>query len=498
MSINHRIFILVTAAVIVVAWPLLYIAEEMYQEHITRIVDSTSIETVQQTLLLVKEAPEAKQFLNDTPSAGKSTLIFDSEGVIMEGARSAEATGLIRALMNVQLPKQSGTVVATEVVTGGEETQGWDCTVGYAKEINGYIAVCYNRDYTYEVSTSMQSTAGVLSLAVLALALLGAKLISARMTRPLNQLTNYARHLPYRDLSETEEAHVLSEFKEIKDRDIGELVRAFAHMEKELGQHIRKEKQAAIEREKIQSELRIAAEIQQGALPQDLHVPGEAASIRARMLPAQEVGGDLYDYFMSDENTLFFSLGDVSGKGVPAALFMFAVQHTLRSLAAEGMPLNEVMAKLNNTLAVNNSSAMYVTMIVGRYDLQTRELEYAFAGHQPPLLKRADGTLTTLEGPSNIPVGNIDGMNFECRTIRMEPGDRLIACTDGVTEAYDSREELYGQDRLVSLLQSNNESSCSHQLDMIFSSVLDFSDGCAMHDDITALCLHAAPVSHNR
>lgn len=497
MSINHRIFILVTTAVIVVAWPLLYIAEEMYQEHITQIVDGTSRETVQQTLLLVKEAPEANQFLNDTPSTGKSAFIFDNKGAILEGDRSAEATSLISALMKVQLPNTTGTVITTEVVTGGDEPQGWDCTIGYAKEINGYVAVCYNRDYTYEVSTSMQSTAGAISLAVLALALFGAKLVSARMTRPLKQLTTYARHLPYRDLSETEEAHVLSEFKEIKDRDVNELVRAFAHMEKKLGHHIRKEKQAAIEREKIQSELRIAAEIQQGALPQEMHVPGKAASIRARMLPAQEVGGDLYDYFMSDENTLFFSLGDVSGKGVPAALFMFAVQHTLRSLAAEGMPLNEMMAKLNNTLAANNSAAMYVTMIVGRYDVRTRTLEYAFAGHQPPLLKRADGTLTTLDGPANIPVGNIDDMDFECRTIRMDPGDRLIAYTDGVTEAYDSEEELFGQNRLVSLLQSDSGGNCSQLLDAIFSSVLGFSDGCDMHDDITALCLHAAPASHN-
>jgi len=492
MSINHRIFLLVMATSVIVAWPLLYISEEMYQEQITIIVDRTSKETVQQTLLFMKDSPASGQFLNTEPVPGKQIFAFDAKGKILEGDNSAEAHALVDQLRKQILPQWRGpAILNTEVAIDGENPKGWDCTVGFSRGLGIYVAVCYDRDYTYDVSTSMKTTAGILTLTVLVLGLIGAKFISTRITRPLKQLTNYARQLPSRDITDGKTRNALSELKSTKDKDVGELVRSFAHMEKELARLIQNERNTAAERERIQSELRIAAEIQQGALPKNLHIPNEAASIKAHMIPAREIGGDLYDYFMVNAHTLIFSLGDVSGKGVPAALFMFATQHALRSLAMQDMPLNTVMEKLNNTLAANNTSAMYVTIVVGRYDLRTKELQYVFAGHQPPFLKRAGQTIKPLEGSANLPVGNISDIEFETHKIQLAIEDRLIIFTDGITEACDDQGTLYGIERLASLLQKNEENSCENLLETLFSSVTDFSQGCEMHDDITALCFHA-------
>lgn len=489
MSINHRIFILVVATIIVVAWPLLYISEEMYQDQITKIVDNTARETIQQTLLFMKESPESGRFLNSVPAPGKQTFIFDAEGRIIEGDNSAEVVALVDSLRRQLLAQwRDSSIVTAAVTTKGNNPKGWDCAVGFSRGIGAYVAVCYDRDYTYDASASMQLTAGMLALAVLVMGLLGAKLVSARMTRPLRRLTTYARQLPTKDFAADDRENILSALEAVKDKDIGELVRAFAYMEKELARYIQNEREAAAERERIRSELRIAAEIQQGALPERLQVPGDMASIKAHMVPALEVGGDLYDYFMVDEHTLMFSLGDVSGKGVPAALFMFATQHMLRSLAMRKLSLEEVMAKLNNTLSENNASAMFVTMVVGRYDLRTGELEYALAGHQPPLLRKADGTIEDLKGPANLPVGNVGGFEFESRTIKLDKEDSVVVFTDGVTEACDSENNLFGMERLTSLLQNNDSLHCEGLLETVFGSVAEFSEGCEMQDDVTVLC----------
>lgn len=491
MSINQRILILVAAAVILVAYPLWIISEEMYQGQITKIVDNAAKDTISQTLLLMKQAPKSSNNLTSTSIAGRVSFIFDSQGNTLESDGVGDIPTLIDLLLNQlsKLPIKSS-IISTEVTQDGPNPKGWDCAAGFSKEKNAFVAVCYDRDFTYDANASVQLIAAILALSVFALGLLGAKFISARITSPLRQLTNYARQLPSRDRADDETQNVLTQLKAIKDKDIGELVRTFAHMEQELARHIQNEKKAAAERARIKSELNIAAEIQQGALPKSLHIPSAAASIKAHMLPAREVGGDLYDYFMVDDHTLVFSLGDVSGKGVPAALFMFATQHMLRSLAMQGMPLNTIMGKLNNALATNNTSAMYVTMVVGCYDLRTGNLEYILAGHQPPILKRADGTLTHLEGAANLPVGNISNIEFKSQMAKLKTGDRLVVFTDGVTEAYDDQNELYGMERLVSLIREDDGDNCEELLKTIFSSITGFSKDKDMHDDITVLCLN--------
>jgi len=491
VSINQRILILVAAAVILVAYPLWIISEEMYQAQITKIVDNAAKNAISQTLLLMKQAPESDNFLTSTSIPGRLAFIFDSKGNTIESDGSNDLSAVITLLLN-QLSKQptKSSIISTEITQEGPNPKGWDCVVGFSKGKDVFVAVCYDRDYTYDASTSVQLTAGILALAVFVLGLLGAKLISARITRPLKQLANYARQLPSRDIADAEAQNALTKFKSMRDKDIVELVRALAHMEQELTRYIQNEKNTAAERARIKSELHIAAEIQQGALPEKLNLPGQTASIKAHMLPAQEIGGDLYDYFMVNEHTLLFSLGDVSGKSMPAALFMFATQHMLRSLAMQGMPLNTIMEKLNNTLATNNTSAMYVTMVVGRYDLRTGDLEYILAGHQPPLLKHADGTLTNLEGVANFPVGNISNIEFESQMAKLKSGDRLVVFTDGATEAYDGQNNLYGMKRLVSLIREDKGSCCEELLETVFSSVTEFSEDKDMHDDITVLCLH--------
>lgn len=484
-TISQRILILVVTTIVIVAWPLLYISEEMYQNHITKVVNESAQAFVKQTLLVIESKDDAAIHLDALSSSGRLISVFDVNGVIHQGDDTVEAHALYRQLLENM---EHILAASTPVSIGLETPRGWDCVVGYSQERNLFAAVCHDRDHTYDASSSMQLTAGALALLVLGFGVLGAKLVSVKMTRPLRLLAEYARDLPNKRFAADNQSDFHHQIAANSDQDIVELTRAFAYMENELVRYIQKEKDAATERERIKSELRIAAEIQQGALPQQLTVPDNTASVKAQMLPAREVGGDLYDYFIVDEHTVMFSLGDVSGKGVPAALFMFATQHMLRSIATQGTPLVQLMAELNDNLSANNTSAMFVTMFVGRYDLRTNELEYALAGHQPPLLKRANGTIEVLKAPANLPIGNVDGMTFESRTVRFGHGDNLMVFTDGVTEACNSANNLFGMERLITLFGEYEGTHCEGLLERVFSSVEEFSKGCEMHDDVTILC----------
>jgi len=495
-SISHRIFLLVLATTCLVGGPLLFISEEMYQEHTTVVADEISTTLVQQILHSLEKEQNGPH-LGARSSSTRLIFIFNASGSILEGDTSEDAGTILKALLpKVKQHAGPAPFFSTEVLFMKEdEPKGWDCVAGVSPQTGLFVAVAHDRDYTHDARISMQLTAGAFALGVLMLGMVGAQWVSGRITRPLKLLGDYARALPSRDFDSENGQGVLSELQCIRDRDVNELVQAFFYMEKELARHIREQRETAAERERIRSELRIAAEIQQGALPGLMRIPGDKLSISAHMLPAREVGGDLYDYFMQDDDTLLFTLGDVSGKGVPAALFMFAAQHMLRSLGQQRKPLTQLLAKLNDNLAENNTSAMYVTLFAARYEVGTGRLEYALAGHQAPFLKKADGTLEKLEAPANLPLGNLDDVAFESRTITIQPGESVVAFTDGVTEACDKDGKRYGLERLETLLAGQKILSCSTMLENVLASVGAFSQSCEMRDDVTVLCFQRKDVS---
>ncbi len=210
--------------------------------------------------------------------------------------------------------------------------------------------------------------------------------------------------------------------------------------------------------------------------------------IFARMITAKEVGGDFYDFYFVGDNKLALIIADVSGKGVPAALFMMRAKATLQGYLKGGMGVVEAVENSNHRLAMRNEANMFVTAWIGVIDLKTGEMEYVNAGHNPPLLKRHDGTVEYLRQKCGPPLAAMDGVHYCKQTIVFEPKDGIVLYTDGVTEATNRNLELYGEERLVATMRSLIGARDSEKIiDSIVDSVNHFADGVEQADDITVL-----------
>jgi len=244
--------------------------------------------------------------------------------------------------------------------------------------------------------------------------------------------------------------------------------------------------------ESIKGDLAVAREIQQAILPRIFPPFPEEAShmdIAASMNAAKDVGGDFYDFFRIDEDHIGFTIADVSGKGVPAAIFMAVARTLIRATGIRGVSASECMSYSNALLAKESVNQMFVTVFYGIYNIRTGEVTYANAGHNPPYLMRANGSIQTLPMSKDIVAGVIDDFQFTEETIRLEQGDTLLLFTDGVTEATDPEFNEYGDTRLIDLLGQMVNSNCQQIIDTIKADVKAFAGEAEQSDDITLLAI---------
>ena len=252
--------------------------------------------------------------------------------------------------------------------------------------------------------------------------------------------------------------------------------------------------QTTAAKERIESELRIARQIQMGMVPATFPTLPDLF-LYASMTPAKEVGGDLYDYLFAESATdtpasrkLYFCLGDVSGKGVPASLFMSQATRLFRALAKQGLMPAEIATRLNDELTENNDNGMFVTMFIGLADLDSGHLHFCNAGHNPPVLIR-NGKALFLEMEPNAPIGLWPGLDYEGEQIESIADVPMLIYTDGLNEAENQQQEQFGDDRLLELLQQTPFVSARQTIDMLKNEVEKHRDGAEPNDDLTMLCL---------
>ena len=246
---------------------------------------------------------------------------------------------------------------------------------------------------------------------------------------------------------------------------------------------------------RIDAELAFAKAIQLSALP-SVFPPYPNRSefeIWASMHTAKEVGGDFYDFYFVDDDTLAFLVADVSGKGIPAAMFMMTSKTLLKSYAESGMAVNEVFINANNKLCENNDANMFVTAWMGFFNTRTGLLTYANAGHNPPMIKHGDGTFEYLKSRPGLVLAGMEGIPYRKNEIQLMPGDMLYLYTDGVTEATEAENKLYGEDRLHSVINGIQELSPEIVCETIKSDIDEFAGEAEQFDDITMLCLKYNP-----
>ena len=237
---------------------------------------------------------------------------------------------------------------------------------------------------------------------------------------------------------------------------------------------------------RIDKELEYAKQIQLSALPANFP-DGEDYGIYAQMIAAKEVGGDFYDFYKLNENTVAFLVADVSGKGIPAAMFMMTAKTIIKDLAESGMAVNEIFTKANQKLCENNESGMFVTAWMGILDIPSGKMQFANAGHNPPLLKRADGSFEYLKTRAGFVLAGMEGIKYRVGELTLSQGDRLFLYTDGVPEATNTENKLYGEERLITFMNQNVGVKATELLPNLKVNIDEFVGEAPQFDDITML-----------
>lgn len=245
--------------------------------------------------------------------------------------------------------------------------------------------------------------------------------------------------------------------------------------------------EVSTEKERIGSELKIASDIQKGMLPKTFppYPVQDEISMYGVLLPAKEVGGDLYDYYIRDDK-LFFCLGDVSGEGVPASLVMTVTRSLFRSVTAHNNKPNEVMMLMNNAMSDMNDSSMFVTLFIGILDLRNGEMRYSNAGHNPPVI--IGEKTRKLAVDANIPVGLMPNWQYSVQETTIVPGETIFLYTDGLTEAENDTHAQFGEERMMELLSTTNNNP-QPIIEAVTKSIDVFVEGAEQSDDLTMLAI---------
>jgi sigma-B regulation protein RsbU (phosphoserine phosphatase) len=305
--------------------------------------------------------------------------------------------------------------------------------------------------------------------------------------RPIVSITREAQRFA------ADSSHTSDILERVKNHDeIGTLAKSINKMENDIRDYITNLTKVTSEKERMNTELNIATSIQAGLLTTD-PVQTEEVSIMASMTPAKEVGGDFYDYALLNEDHAVVIIADVSGKGVPAALFMAMGTTLLRDhvgmVQRENISFTGEVGEVNNHLCRHNEGGLFITAWIGILNTKTGRLTYIDAGHNPPLLKQ-DGKFAFIpKGKKGLPLASMEDFQYRKNQIYLKPGDRLILYTDGVTEAQNKEQQLYGEERFIKYAELHKDDPQQVFRDGLLKDLAAFQDGCDQFDDITMLLL---------
>ena len=338
--------------------------------------------------------------------------------------------------------------------------------------------------FSAEISHA-RATIFVLLGAVTGLALTGALMLAKRIVKPLTVMTERVVSLGGENLQ-----FMMEDTYRTGD-EVEALAESFATLSARTLQYVDQVRTVTAEKERIGTELALATNIQASMLPHIFPAFPERPEfdIFASMDPAKEVGGDFYDYFLVDDDHLCMVIADVSGKGVPAALFMMASKIILQSAAMMGLSPEEILRRANEAICSNNEMQMFVTVWLGILELSTGKLIAANAGHEIPALRKPGQPFELYRDRHGFVIGGMEGIRYSPYEIRIEPGSKLFLYTDGVAEATDGAKQLFGTDRMLEALNADPDASPEQLLKNVRAAVDAFVKEEEQFDDLTMLCV---------
>ena len=372
---------------------------------------------------------------------------------------------------------------------------------GYGNLASAYVAVTDSNDNPVGLACVDMSmdlinsqihylmwTTFLITCVVLAASVVGYYFYIRRvLIRPINVLHDSVTQLVPKNADSLQnfnvDLHTGDEFEE--------LATSFSGMTVELQEYMDNIAKVTAEKERIGAELNVAAKIQSDMLPCIFPAFPDHSEldIYATMTPAKEVGGDFYDFFLVDDDHVALVIADVSGKGVPAALFMVIAKTLLKNSAQTGLSPKKVLEKVNNQLCENNEAEMFVTVWFGIYEISTGKLTAANAGHEYPALRREGGQFELVKDRHGFVLAGMENVRYREYELTIGPGDTLFVYTDGVAEATNAQEELYGTERMLAALNEDPSASPQDLLMRVKQSIDDFVQDAPQFDDITMLCM---------
>jgi len=345
-----------------------------------------------------------------------------------------------------------------------------------------FLATAYAEDELLAEVARLQRTQIALAASGLAILAGAVVILSRRITHPLRALAASAGRLGTGDLD--------GPLPRAESRDeVGTLTTAFRHMRDSLKEYIHDLKETTAAKERLEGEMKAARRIQADMLPRPTAGGGSAGyELSATLVPARAVGGDLFDHFEQNRH-VFFLVGDVSGKGVAAALFMARTKTLFDAAAAHERNPGAVLATINRSLCRQNETGMFVTAVCGVLDLETRTVTFSTAGHEPPILLRGDGHAAPLETEGGRVLGLMASGDYPVTSRLLSKGDALVMYTDGVSEAQDRAGGFYGAERLLETTERYAAGTASAITAGVLQDVNSFAAAAPQSDDITILTL---------
>ena len=378
-----------------------------------------------------------------------------------------------------------------------DQEYGWIISISYpyissAGELIGYVCVDISMDQVVaDRQTFLLNVVIIMAVITLVFTVIYLLLVNNIVVRPIKQMTAATEvFISAREDERGAQSPISALSVNTKD-ELQTLCESLKQMESDLNSHIDNLKKVTAEKERIGAELDVATHIQKSMLP-CIFPPfpdRKEFDIFATMNPAKEVGGDFYDFFMVDDSHLAVVMADFSGKGVPAALFMVIGKTLIKDHTQPGVSLGEVFSKVNNMLCDSNSEGLFITAFEGVLDLKTGEFRYVNAGHELPFICKQSEGFEAYKIRAGFVLAGMEDLRYREGTLQLAPGDRIFLYTDGVPEATNGNNELYGMERLNHILNQNIQATPEKVLEEVKADVDAFVGDAPQFDDITMLCL---------
>lgn len=391
---------------------------------------------------------------------------------IFEKDHSAEMQSVIRKMLG----GEEGIMSLRGI--GAEQRQNDWISYGSLSPSGWSLAVIFHEDELYRSIHNLYLKLigiGIIGFIIIALLIF---VISKRFVKPIEKLAFATRKIGAGEFDFQIPSFGSSD-------EISQLGDSFRIMQQELKEYIIHLKETTAQKEKMESELQIASSIQQQMLPAKRTIPGGENLVYFGILrPARSVGGDLYDFVPVDEY-LYIAIGDVSGKGIPAALFMAKTLTLFRAKLSGGKNPGLIAAEINRDLEQYNEQSMFVTFFIGKLHMKTGELQYTNAGHNLPCILRSGGDFMMLKGTHGLPLGSFAEQDYGTDTVLLSQKDKLVMFTDGIPEAVNMKNEAFGEDRLKDVLLKYSGRKPDELASLLLAEVDTFASGTDQFDDIT-------------